>query len=148
MLGKVDKDFGSIDDCFRLSVVPIRGLCAEFLESRLACWRYPFCSGSALYIVGRYSRVPIPCLTCGHCDGRRSFLLVEDGMPDYVLNRNPQSNGDHQVHVKTCRRVPEEENRVPLGFHHTCQSALIAAKVRGYSNVNGCSWCSRECHLR
>lgn len=68
-------------------------------------------------------------------------------MPDYVVNRNEQSNGDHEVHrTDTCTRLPDRANRETLGFHHGCRSAVIAAQAKGYARANGCAWCSPECH--
>ena len=69
-------------------------------------------------------------------------------MPDYFVNKNAQNNGDHQIHRDGCRRLPAAINRESLGFHNGCQSAVTAAKLKGYSNVNGCAWCARECHAR
>lgn len=69
-------------------------------------------------------------------------------MPEYVVSRKAQNNGDHQVHRDTCRRSPGPGNFDPLGSHDDCRSAVIAAKAKGYSNANGCAWCSRDCHLR
>ncbi len=70
-------------------------------------------------------------------------------MPEYVVNRIAQSNGDHLVHrTDTCRRLPDQTNCDPLGSHSECRSAMTAAKVKGYASANGCAWCSRECHAR
>lgn len=69
-------------------------------------------------------------------------------MAEYFVNKNAQTNGQHQVHRDTCSRLPRESNREPLGFHRACRSAVIAARVMGYGDVNGCAWCARECHTR
>ncbi|MBF4624843.1 hypothetical protein [Clavibacter sp. VKM Ac-2872] len=67
-------------------------------------------------------------------------------MPHYIVNRNAQSNGDHEVHdLATCYRLPDPSNRIDLGTHPSCSGAVRTA--RGfYSNVNGCAYCASSCH--
>lgn len=71
-------------------------------------------------------------------------------MAQYVLNKNQQPNGDFEVHNQTdgCGWLPAPESQVPLGTHHTCHSAITAAKAQlpQYSRVNGCVHCSPACH--
>lgn len=64
-------------------------------------------------------------------------------MPRYYVNQTPQPNGDHEVHKETCSRLPFQ--RIDLGEHATCHSAVLAAK-RYYAQSDGCAYCSRECH--
>lgn len=64
-------------------------------------------------------------------------------MPNYYVNDEAQSNGDHEVHVETCQWMPK--NRTALGNHNACQTAVTAAK-RIYAKSNGCYYCSRPCH--
>jgi hypothetical protein len=64
-------------------------------------------------------------------------------MPDYYVNNNAQSNGDHEVHISTCVYVPS--NRRYLGNFSNCAEAVRHAK-RIYSKSNGCKYCSPECH--
>lgn len=66
-------------------------------------------------------------------------------MPKYYVNKNAQSNGDHEVHEEGCSHMPLLENRIDLGVHLNCYSAVIAAKVY-YSQADGCYYCSEECH--
>lgn len=68
-------------------------------------------------------------------------------MPDYCVNRQAQSNGDHEVHdlSSTKRCLPDPVNRIALGWHASCTSAVEAAK-RQYSQVNGCFYCAPACH--
>ncbi len=66
-------------------------------------------------------------------------------MPLYFVNRRPQDNGDHEVHSEGCMRLPREANRDLLGWFSSCHEAVQAAKRR-YPKVNGCYWCSPECH--
>jgi len=69
-------------------------------------------------------------------------------MPRYCVNRNAQSNGDHEVHISrqnVC--LPAESNRLDLGVHDTCQSAVRAAR-QYFEQVNGCAWCARSCHTQ
>ena len=67
-------------------------------------------------------------------------------MPNFYVNKNAQSNGDHEVHeVGTCPTPANTENRVALGFHASCSSAVTEAK-KHYSQVNGCANCAPACH--
>ncbi len=66
-------------------------------------------------------------------------------MRDYYVTTRPQANGDHEVHTADCAWLPGKENRRYLGRFSTCYGALLAARAL-YEQVNGCYWCSRECH--
>lgn len=64
-------------------------------------------------------------------------------MPYYVVNRNAQTNGDHEVHETGCTFKPSSYQ--DLGYHESCHSAVRAAKLH-YRQSNGCYFCSRACH--
>ncbi|KAB7776913.1 hypothetical protein CEK66_12735 [Xanthomonas sp. LMG 12460] len=66
-------------------------------------------------------------------------------MTSYYVNNNPQPTGEHEVHKDTCTYLPP--NRTYLGAFFNCKDAIVAAK-RYYNNVDGCFWCSRDCHTR
>ena len=66
-------------------------------------------------------------------------------MPRYYVNKNAESNGDHEVHVEECIRMPAEWNREYLGEFPSCRSAVIEAKKK-YSQADGCWHCSPACH--
>lgn len=68
-------------------------------------------------------------------------------MARYVVNRNAQSNGDHEVHNvdKDCSFLPDRHNRIDLGNHQNCSTAVAAAR-RYYAQVNGCFYCASACH--
>ena len=66
-------------------------------------------------------------------------------MAYYCVNKNSQANGDHEVHKVGCSFYPNEENRVALGNHDSCRTAVTAAK-RYYTQSNGCYYCSNACH--
>ena len=66
-------------------------------------------------------------------------------MARYYVNKNQQSNGDHEVHKKGCSYFPNSENAEYLGDYYSCFPAVVEAKNRGY-NANGCYYCSNECH--
>ena len=66
-------------------------------------------------------------------------------MARYYVNKNAQSNGDHEVHRTGCQWLPQAENRIYLGDFNSCHSAVIAARAH-YQQVNGCHFCSNECH--
>lgn len=69
-------------------------------------------------------------------------------MPNYCVNTNAQSNGDHEVHdlSTTTGCLPAAHNRVDLGYHASCEGAVAEAKRRGYSRANGCATCCPRCH--
>jgi len=69
-------------------------------------------------------------------------------MPYFCVNKNAQpGSGDHEVHdtasTKNC--LPLQANRLALGYHSSCSSAVREAK-RYYTDVNGCAYCAPACH--
>lgn len=66
-------------------------------------------------------------------------------MPYYHVNKNAQSNGDHEVHENGCSYQPAAANQYALGFHNDCRGAVSAAKGV-YSQCNGCYYCCYPCH--
>ena len=66
-------------------------------------------------------------------------------MKKYYVNKNAQSNGDHEVHAYGCSYMPEPENRLYLGEFTSCHGAVLKAK-RTYPQSNGCYYCCRPCH--
>ncbi|MFM1707903.1 hypothetical protein [Aeromonas salmonicida] len=66
-------------------------------------------------------------------------------MAAYYVNKNSQPNGDHEVHVGTCTKLPALENRHYLGDFPSCSGAVAAAK-KVYPKSNGCFYCSKPCH--
>ncbi|MGG6231828.1 hypothetical protein [Tenacibaculum sp. SDUM215027] len=66
-------------------------------------------------------------------------------MARYYVNKNAQTNGDHEVHKLECTWIPNVENRIYLGEFDNCKDAVKEAK-KHYTKVNGCYYCSRECH--
>ena len=65
-------------------------------------------------------------------------------MAYYRMNNNAQLNGDHEVHRQGCYWWPTA-NYTSLGDHPNCYSAVAAARAHHYQ-VNGCYFCSNECH--
>jgi len=68
-------------------------------------------------------------------------------MAYYYVNKNGQSNGDHEVHKTGCSYMPADANRTYLGDFTSCSPAVTAAK-RLYSKADGCAFCSPGCHTR
>lgn len=66
-------------------------------------------------------------------------------MKKFYVNKNAQSNGDHEVHEEGCRYMPAAENRIYLGEFSSCSSAVREAK-KHYTQVNGCKTCANPCH--
>ena len=68
-------------------------------------------------------------------------------MPHFIVNRDPQQNGIHEVHrTDTCARLPNKEGQMALGWYESCREAVAAAKRIGYATANGCNFCIPECH--
>ena len=66
-------------------------------------------------------------------------------MARYYVNKNAQSNGDHEVHKSGRSYMPEENNRLYIGNFDNCHSAVQTAKAH-YHQSDGCYYCSNECH--
>ena len=70
-------------------------------------------------------------------------------MASYCMNNRAQPNGDHEVHNLAVGSwcLPAEHNRIPLGQHPTCQSAVATAQLAYPSlRTNGCYYCANACH--
>jgi hypothetical protein len=67
----------------------------------------------------------------------------------YIVNRNAQSPaGEHEVHrLDTCMRLPDPDNRAPLGEYASCAPAIVKATTI-YPNSDGCWYCCAECHKK
>ena len=46
----------------------------------------------------------------------------------YYVNKKAQSNGDHEVHKESCFYLPSPLNRIDLGEHQNCSTAVTEAK--------------------
>ncbi|WAC22434.1 hypothetical protein [Blastomonas sp. SL216] len=68
-------------------------------------------------------------------------------MPTYIVNKQVQTNGDHEVHNTTtgCIYMPSIANQLDLGYHDNCHGAVTKAKLT-YSQSNGCFYCCPACH--
>lgn len=70
-------------------------------------------------------------------------------MPRFIINKNAQANGDHEVHNATigCSYMPQQANQVDLGTHLSCAGAVTNAKSKWPGlRINGCYYCSISCH--
>jgi hypothetical protein len=68
-------------------------------------------------------------------------------MPQYYVNTNAQTNGDHEVHTDPCPYPPNVQSRVDLGWHTSCFGAVASAKQRWpNARINGCYYCCNACH--
>lgn len=66
-------------------------------------------------------------------------------MTHYYVNKNAQSNGDHEVHTGECKFLPDVTNQKYLGYFSNCRYAVLEAK-KYYTQVNGCKFCAIDCH--
>lgn len=70
-------------------------------------------------------------------------------MYKFIINKNQQANGDHEVHNATtgCSYMPNRENQIDLGYHVSCHGAVAEANRRWPgSRINGCYYCANACH--
>lgn len=68
-------------------------------------------------------------------------------MPDFVMNRNSQSNGQHEVHNLTegCVHMPKLPNQVKLGNYETSKLAIAKAQSDWpIYKVSACQYCCQE----
>jgi len=63
----------------------------------------------------------------------------------YYVNKNEQTNSDHEVHTVNCSRLPTAENCLYLCSFDNCADAVKEAK-KMYPKADGCFYCYRECH--
>ncbi len=68
-------------------------------------------------------------------------------MDHYYVNDNAQDTGEHEVHKDTCVFFPKMDSYTDLGYFTNCQAALEKAR-KYYDNVDGCKFCSVECHKK
>jgi len=70
-------------------------------------------------------------------------------MDRFIVNRNAQPTGEHEVHNldASCIRLPDSVNQLQLGNHYSCSGAMVEAR-RFYSNVDGCYYCCNACHRK
>lgn len=66
-------------------------------------------------------------------------------MEKYYVNKQAQSNGDHEVHKAHCIFLPGVLHRLYLGEFTSCGTAVLAAK-KTYPKADGCYHCSLNCH--
>lgn len=68
-------------------------------------------------------------------------------MAKYYLNKNAQPTGEREIHKDGCLKLPDVNNRIYLGFFTNCKDALNEAK-KIYPDVDGCYYCSNQCHKK
>lgn len=66
-------------------------------------------------------------------------------MAKYYVNKNPQDNGDHEVHKDGCSWLKMVVDKKYLGEFSSCHGAVAAAKAY-YPTADGCKHCSPECN--
>lgn len=81
------------------------------------------------------------------------FLTCEGNpiMSFYIVNKNAQRTGEHEIHLRDggCGHMPLPENRIDLGWHEGCHSAVKSAKNTYPSHeFDGCAYCVPVCHTR
>jgi len=66
-------------------------------------------------------------------------------MACYIVNRNAQDSGQHEVHNEHCSHLPDLDHQIPLGSHDTCGPAVKKAKDL-FPTADGCAYCCPECN--
>ena len=66
-------------------------------------------------------------------------------MDHYYVNNIAQSTGEREVHKSGCDYFPRDNTY--LGYFSNCRDAMQKARTI-YTKVDGCYWCSRDCHTR
>ena len=66
-------------------------------------------------------------------------------MDNYYVNNKAQPTGEHEVHKEGCSCLPSDKTY--LGIYSNCQDAVKEAK-KHYSNVDGCAFCTPDCHTK
>lgn len=69
-------------------------------------------------------------------------------MSNYIVDKNAQLNGDYEVHDEASTRgcLPVAANRISLGYHLSCSSAVTASNNLEYRPANGCYYCAYGYH--
>lgn len=63
----------------------------------------------------------------------------------YYVNKNAQTNVDHEIHTKLCPWLPGMNHHVYLGYFKSYElPAGMAKKV--YRQKNGCAYCLPRYH--
>ena len=78
-------------------------------------------------------------------------LYVITVMDYYILNNTTQyDTGVNEVHIEAlCSHLPEQHNRIPLGFFADCSRAIkYAQNSYPHVTVDGCRHCVPACHTR
>ena len=65
----------------------------------------------------------------------------------FFLSITTTTKGQHIVHKSICDFLPIDSNRIDLGEHYCCESALEKAKNQ-HENSNGCFHCAVLCHTK
>ncbi|MBU3026129.1 hypothetical protein Q4603_02195 [Zobellia galactanivorans] len=66
-------------------------------------------------------------------------------MIKYYVNNTRQSNGNYEVHKHDCNLLAFILSKTDLGFHPTCQGAVMEAG-KMYKKTSACIRCCKECH--
>ena len=65
----------------------------------------------------------------------------------YFVSKTPEETGEHEVHAEGCPKIPSVIHRKYIGEYLSCKDAVSDAKGFYYP-VDGCKFCSPNCHSR
>lgn len=66
-------------------------------------------------------------------------------MPIYYIN-NRKNDGNNEVHTSDCHRLKLAVDTTRLGWFTDAKDAVRYAKAKGWSDADGCYYCSSEAH--
>ncbi|MCG4457653.1 hypothetical protein PT177_03180 [Erysipelothrix rhusiopathiae] len=68
-------------------------------------------------------------------------------MKKYLYNKSKTDGVYHEVHVTTCKHLPDMKNRVSLDEQKNCHDAIKKAeRLTGDHDFDGCMYCCENCH--
>lgn len=64
----------------------------------------------------------------------------------YIIDKEKDGSNYNEVHTISCFRKPLMNNQIELGVFSDAIEAVAYAKRIGYSDADGCYYCSSEAH--
>ena len=67
----------------------------------------------------------------------------------FLYMKDSDNDKDLEVHANNCLLEFKENLKDDLGVHDNCHKAVEKAKkLYPYANINGCAFCSNDCHTK
>lgn len=65
-------------------------------------------------------------------------------MKHYYINLNPQPTGEYEIHTDECIYFKLINRKEYLGYFKNARCAKLAARIKGFTNADGCHYCCNE----